>query len=307
MSSDITLRLEKGTDLSYLEGDENFTHIRRLYRFTEDSVTSSGAGNSYTIVSTAEPVTSFVDNLMIGFIANHANNAVDPDVTVDGLVAKTIKNVDGSTLEPDVLLQNAFYIIRYNAGTDNFWLLNSTEIAGLAARVTANENAISSIESDVQDNADELADIRTTQGRPAGAVNLGTFTGNTIPNNTSVKTALQSLETLSEANEAAIDAIFDGFVFNPDSTNGSFVIPYSDTNGFLINWGSRTVGGDSFVTENLDTAYTSAYQAVVSYRANTTGIGDAPSYILTNSQIQLYNSWPTTTIISYITIGRLAL
>lgn len=44
-------------------------------------------------------------------------------------------------------------------------------------------------------NTSDIADIRTTQGTSDGDTNLGTFTGTIIPDNTTVKGALQALET----------------------------------------------------------------------------------------------------------------
>lgn len=45
----------------------------------------------------------------------------------------------------------------------------------------------------------EATDVRTLTGTAVNAVNLGTFTGGTIPDNLTIKAALQSLETAVEA------------------------------------------------------------------------------------------------------------
>lgn len=49
--------------------------------------------------------------------------------------------------------------------------------------------------SNISANTSDISDIRTTQGTSDGDTNLGTFTGTTISDNTSVKGALQQLET----------------------------------------------------------------------------------------------------------------
>lgn len=125
MSSNITLRLEKGTDLSFQEGDNNFTDTRKIYRFTEDSVTTGGAGNAYSITSTNTTQTSFVANMMFGFIASFTNNATSPTVAIDGLDPKVIKRGNGQTVYSGEIVLNSFYIVRYNNADDSFWLLEN--------------------------------------------------------------------------------------------------------------------------------------------------------------------------------------
>ena len=49
----------------------------------------------------------------------------------------------------------------------------------------------------------DVTNLRTTQGTSSEDVNLGTFTGTTIANSSTVKAALQALETATEAGAAA--------------------------------------------------------------------------------------------------------
>ncbi|WP_299933673.1 hypothetical protein [uncultured Pelagimonas sp.] len=55
------------------------------------------------------------------------------------------------------------------------------------------------VEEALQQLGGDVRDYDLLLGRPANSTHLGTFTGNTIPNNVSVKAALQALETALEA------------------------------------------------------------------------------------------------------------
>lgn len=308
MSSNITLRLEKGTDLSFEEGDENFTHIRRLYRFTEDSVTTGGAGNAYTITSVNTPQGTFEANMMFGFTASFSNSSTDPTLAIDSLDPKIIVGVNGDTIQAGQISTGNFYIVRYNVSNDRYY------VVGSAVDRLAMQQAIDDLQSQIDDNVDELGDIRTTQGVAAGATNLGTFPGSIIPNNQSVKGALTSLESAVASNDsdiaanaAAIAAIASlGITANATDT-GSITIPYNASNAILINWGSAFVSGDNSTTVSFNKAFTTFFQAVPGFESSSTGIGDGCSYTATNTQITLVNSHNAAHVITYIAVGRLAI
>lgn len=56
-------------------------------------------------------------------------------------------------------------------------------------------------------DAQEQSDLRTLTGTATNAQNLGTFTGTTIADSSTVKTALQSLETLVESNQSEATSV----------------------------------------------------------------------------------------------------
>lgn len=62
----------------------------------------------------------------------------------------------------------------------------------------------SSIQAQIDANDSDISDILTSVGIADGDLNLGTFTGSTIPDNRTVKQALQSLETAVESNDGDI-------------------------------------------------------------------------------------------------------
>lgn len=97
----------------------------------------------------------------------------------------------------------------------------------LAERVDDNEISISNAQGDISDNTSDIADLRTTQGTADGDTNLGTFTGSTISDNQSVKSALQELESAHEATDTLIDNHLDGGANKHDASE----IDYERTDG----------------------------------------------------------------------------
>ena len=91
------------------------------------------------------------------------------------------------------------------------------EVANRAAAVTAENTAmlaaVAAVQADVDQNESDadaavaanevhIDNLATLSGLAKDSVNLGNFTGSTITNNTVLKTALQELETASEAIDA---------------------------------------------------------------------------------------------------------
>ncbi len=76
---------------------------------------------------------------------------------------------------------------------------NDSELADHESRITANEGAISSLQTTSGDSATDISEILQTLGTVDGATDIGTFTGATISANGSVRDALQELETAVEA------------------------------------------------------------------------------------------------------------
>lgn len=84
--------------------------------------------------------------------------------------------------------------------------LNSTGGAGFIGILdTGTYYAGSTVEAALQEVGADAANLRTLSGTADGAVNLGTFTGTTIADNVTIKTALQSLETYGENTRSLVE------------------------------------------------------------------------------------------------------
>lgn len=64
---------------------------------------------------------------------------------------------------------------------------------------------------DANVNLSDIASMRTLSGVAENSTNLGSFSGSTIPDNVSVKQALQSVETAIESTQA--DSIVTALIF----------------------------------------------------------------------------------------------
>lgn len=69
-------------------------------------------------------------------------------------------------------------------------------------QVTTNVSNIAQNTTNIADNASDIADIRTLTGTSDGDTDLGTFTGDVISDNTTIKGALQELSDATEAGRA---------------------------------------------------------------------------------------------------------
>lgn len=65
--------------------------------------------------------------------------------------------------------------------------------------------------ADIATNTTAIGNLQTLSGMAANATTLGSFTGNTIPDNSSVKQALQAVETTLE--QAQTDSIVTALIF----------------------------------------------------------------------------------------------
>lgn len=76
---------------------------------------------------------------------------------------------------------------------------------------TAELNYVDGVTSGIQGQIDgatsDISDLRTLSGTLDGAVNLGTFSGTTIADSSTVKAALQALETHAETNDSTVTEI----------------------------------------------------------------------------------------------------
>lgn len=94
-------------------------------------------------------------------------------------------------------------------------------------------DAAQAAQADADANTSDIADLRTTQGTSDGDTNLGTFTGATISDNGSVKSALQELETAHEEVDQNVNDLITLSGVSENATSlGTFtgsIIPDSST------------------------------------------------------------------------------
>jgi microcystin-dependent protein len=96
--------------------------LARWYKDTNCSLTASGSAGAYS-VSSNRTITSYANNLIIGFTANHTNTGA-ATLAVSGLVAKTIVRPDGSALIAGDIPSGSKVLVVFNSVTDKFQLLS---------------------------------------------------------------------------------------------------------------------------------------------------------------------------------------
>lgn len=122
MSSNITLRIPKGSKLTYQEGDDNFKDIQNLFRFTEDTPVATGTADAIVVTSLNLPFSGFVDNMFVGFKASATNVTTTPTLNADGIGAIVIEREDGSALQAGDISSGVFYVARYNQSSNTYRL-----------------------------------------------------------------------------------------------------------------------------------------------------------------------------------------
>lgn len=120
---------------------------------------------------------------------------------------------------------------------------------------------------DVAANTSDIADLRTTQGTSDGDTDLGTFTGATISDNTTVKGALQELETAHETTDGLIDGHLDGGANKHDATE----IDYERVDGSKKNIQASSDDVESALTD-LDDAIGALASSPTNYTPTDAGI-----------------------------------
>ena len=149
------------------------------------------------------------------------------DTLIGGGDASSLHNHDGRYRTQSELSATGGAAL---VGADSSSIANSSSATvqlvaeDLDSAISTNATNITTNSGNISTNTAEIADIRSTQGVSAGAVNLGTFTGSTISDNNTVKGALQDLETAVELRALDADVIKrDGSVaFTADQSMGNF-------------------------------------------------------------------------------------
>ena len=99
----------------------------------------------------------------------------------------------------------------------------------LAAALNDDASAASNLTGLINANETHIDNMATLTGVAKDATNLGTFSGDTIPDNRTVKAALQEVETAFEESDANTDSLIslsgvaeNATVFNPDGGDADF-------------------------------------------------------------------------------------
>lgn len=147
---------------------------------------------------------------------------------------------------------------------------------------------------DANVNLGHIADLNTLSGVAAGATDLGSFTGTTIPDGQTTKSALQALET-------AIESVAS----NVDFTDASFRITDNadETKALAFEVGSLTTATTRTITmpdANVDlglvaTAIQSSEKGIANGVATLDGGGKIPVSQLPNSVMELQGAWDAST------------
>ena len=151
-----------------------------------------------------------------------------------------------------------------NSSVDDLLLISHTSDSGATFETTSIR--VADFFNDINQDTD-LQSIVALSGVSAGATTLGTFLGNTLSNNVTVKQALQELETATEAKQDALTA-GDGL-----SLNGGDISVAIGTNSFLEMIGgelfAKVLNEDDFASASADHAPTQA--SVQNYIATKEG------------------------------------
>lgn len=196
--------------------------------FTGGAITASRVGN---IVTVDVPLTAGVTNL--DYTTSATNGVVTSDTGNDATILAASGTIAGLMLPAD------FTKLSY---------ITITQAVDLDA-----------LESDV-------ADLTTLSGVASNSTTLGTFTGTTIPDNSTNKAALQSLETaLEERQEKKIRTVTSNPTISA-TTDGTVVLKSTATvaalpsvvHGVILRIKNLT-GGNISVTGHLDEVASSSY------------------------------------------------
>ena len=145
-----------------------------------------------------------------GIVVNGNEISVDPDVlqdisdlaTLSGVAANStdLGQFTGTTIADSSTIKGALQSLETKAEqTASASANNSLTLVDHETRITANEGAISALQTGDSAQDTRIADLQSAVGAGDGVQDMGSFTGGTISDNGSVRDALQELETALEA------------------------------------------------------------------------------------------------------------
>jgi len=154
---------------------------------------------------------------------------------------------------------------------------NESDIAELKQRVTISEGDISQLQLDLitlnnltQDHDQKLDSLITLSGRPTNSKDLGAFTGSTIGINSTVKEALQDLETEVELKAPIDNPVFTTIITAPKAQNS---VPCFYTGVSTLPSGGSYVEGVFAYADAEGSAYvstTGGWERIISYNDSST-------------------------------------
>lgn len=162
--------------------------VSEIDQNVDDLITLSGVSENATNLGTFTGST-ISDNQAIKAALQELETAVESASGADEKaddVFRVIGSVDSSK-------KLAFEVDGLTTSTTRTITMPDTDID--LADIATNTSDISTNASNISANTSDIADIRTTQGTSDGDTDLGTFTGSTISDSATVKSALQELET----------------------------------------------------------------------------------------------------------------
>ena len=180
---------------------------------------------SFEAANTGSPIAGNIYFNTTVNLVRYYNGTEWTDV-LDDSGSQTLQNktIDGTDATGNNTVTNDATDVSYDGTTSG--LAAGTAQAAIdevEGRLETAEAAIVTNASSGSDNASDIADLRTTTGTVDGDTNMGTFSGSTITDNVSTKTALQELETALEALGSPLDfkGTWDADTNTPTLTSGT--------------------------------------------------------------------------------------
>lgn len=116
----------------------------------------------------------------------------------DAILQDQIDTISGGGSGSLSALQSELDATQAGAGLEVSGAYVAPAVSNYLAAASSLKDADSKLDTAVKEVSDKATSLVSLSGMPAGSVNLGTFTGTFIPDNSTVKSALQTLESVTE-------------------------------------------------------------------------------------------------------------
>lgn len=157
---------------------------------------------------------------------------------------------------------------------------NEIDIVALKDRVTINEGNITQLQTDllalnveVTDHDEKVDSLIALSGLPEKTDDLGTFTGNVVTDNTTVKSALQELETEVDLKAPIDNPVFTTKITAPGGVGNSVPCFYNGVSN--LPSGLSYVQGVFAFAKNEEAGYVSTgngWERIISYDESATNV-----------------------------------